>query len=298
MSIEHFETVRQRKDGSPIDISLTVSPIRRPDGTVVGASKIARDVTEQRRLQRAADEASRMKDEFLAVLSHELRTPLNTVMGYTRMLRRSDLSPALREKALDAMERNADALTQLVNDVLDTSRIVTGKLRLTVRTVGVPQVIAEALDTVKAAADAKGVTIRVFLPQEMEVVGDSDRLRQVMWNLLSNAVKFTPAGGSATVGASAEHGAIRITVMDTGIGIAAEHLPSVFQRFWQAEAGVSREYGGLGLGLALSGYLVELHGGTIMVKSEGLGKGTTFEVVLPRAGAASATWTPEARVGS
>jgi PAS domain S-box-containing protein len=286
LSVENFETIRRRKDGSDVEISLTVSPIRRPDGRVVGASKIARDITERKRLERAAEDANRLKDEFLAVLSHELRTPLNTVVGYTRMLRRSDLATDLRDKALDAMERNTNALSQLVNDLLDTSRIVTGKLRLSISSVSLPRLIADAIETVRPAAEGKNIALQVFMPPQLDTIGDPDRLRQVLWNLLSNAIKFTPAGGSVTLGATAEHGAARISVGDTGIGIAPEHVGSVFQRFWQAEPGISREYGGLGLGLALSRHLVELHGGTIEVKSEGVGKGTTFTVCLPRSGTA------------
>jgi len=283
-AIEHFETVRRRKDGSLVDISLTVSPIMRPDGKVIGASKIARDISEQKRLQRAAEEASRMKDDFLALLSHELRTPLNTVIGYMRMLRRTDLAPELRDRALDAMERNSEALTQLVNDVLDTSRIVTGKMRLVLAPVQLPPVLSDAIQTVEAAATSKGVRLDVRVAGELEVVGDQDRLRQVFWNLLSNAVKFTPAGGCVTVEAAADRGAVRVSVSDTGIGIEAKHLPYVFQRFWQADNGTSREYGGLGLGLALARHIVEMHGGTIDVTSEGRGHGSTFRVALPRSG--------------
>jgi len=283
-AIEHFETVRRRKDGSLVDISLTVSPIFRPDGTVSGASKIARDISEQKRLQRAADEASRMKDDFLALLSHELRTPLNTVIGYTRMLRRGDLAPELRDRALDAMERNSEALTQLVNDVLDTSRIVTGKMRLVVAPVQLPPILADAIETVRAAAASKGVRLDVNVAGELEVVGDRDRLRQVFWNLLSNAVKFTAPGGRVGVVAAAARGSVRISVSDTGIGIEPKHLPYVFQRFWQADNGTSREYGGLGLGLALARHIVEMHGGTIDATSEGRGRGSTFRVTLPRSG--------------
>ena len=284
LRIEHFETVRRRKDGSPIEISLSVSPIVRPDGTIIGASKIARDISEQKRLQRAAEDASRMKDEFLALLSHELRTPLNTVVGYMRMLRRNDLSPELRDKALETMERNTEALTQLVNDVLDTSRIVTGKLRMHVGVVSLPSIIGDALDTVREAADARGVRLVTELPPELECVGDADRLRQVLWNLLSNAVKFTSRGGTVTVAAELIDGSVRIQVRDTGVGIPREHLRFVFQRFWQAEHGPSREYGGLGLGLALARHIAELHGGTLEVESAGVGSGATFTIVLPRAG--------------
>ncbi|HTI39687.1 MAG TPA: ATP-binding protein [Vicinamibacterales bacterium] len=282
--IEHFETIRRRKDGTLIEISLTVSPIIRADGVIIGASKIARDITEQKRLQRAAEEGSRMKDEFLALLSHELRTPLNTVMGYMRILRRDDLAPELRERALDAMERNSASLTQLVNDVLDTSRIVTGKMRLVLAPVSLPQIIADAIETIRAPAISKGVQLELHMGGSLEVIGDEDRLRQVLWNLLSNAVKFTPEGGRVTLDAEVERGGVRIVVADTGIGITRENLPLVFQRFWQAEQGTSREYAGLGLGLALVRHIVEMHGGTIEAASGGRDQGATFTVRLPRSG--------------
>jgi PAS domain S-box-containing protein len=180
-SVEHFETVRVRKDGREIDISLTVSPIRTPTGEVVGASKIARDITESRRLRGIADDASRLKDEFLAVLSHELRTPLNTVLGYARMLRREDrrMTGELRERALDALERNADSLSRLVNDVLDTSRIVTGKLRLVLEPSSVDRVIEDAVDTVRPQADAKDLSISLDIEPGLSVLADRDRLQQV-----------------------------------------------------------------------------------------------------------------------
>jgi len=283
--VDHFETVRRRKDGELINISLTVSPIRDGSGRIVGASKIARDVTAQRGLQDQLEQANRTKDEFLAVLSHELRTPLNTVLGYARMLRRDEpkMSGELRVRALDALERNADALTRLVNDVLDTSRIVTGKLRLTMEPCAVDRVVEAAIDTVRPTADAKGVGLQLHLEHGVSVVGDRDRIQQVVWNLLSNAIKFTPSGGRVTVSIERVPRGVRITVADTGIGISGTDLPYVFQRFWQAQTGASREYGGLGIGLALARHLVELHGGTIAVESPGLGRGSTFTVTLPAA---------------
>jgi PAS domain S-box-containing protein len=290
LSMEHFETVRRRKDGTPIEISLTVSPVRGPGGEIVGASKIARDITEQQRLRRAAADASRMKDEFLAVLSHELRTPLNTVLGYARMLKRDDekMSAEIRERALDALERNADVLTRLVNDVLDTSRIVSGKLRLTLDNCPIEKFVGEAVETVRAAADAKSIELVTTLTPGLVVYGDPDRLQQVVWNLLSNAIKFTPIDGKVSVRAVHQQGMVQISVQDSGVGIPVEHQPYVFQRFWQGDTTVSREQGGLGIGLALARHLVELHGGTISVESAGAGQGALFTVSLPPAGSVSA----------
>jgi PAS domain S-box-containing protein len=282
-SVEHFETIRRRKDGELIDISLTVSPIRDRDGRIIGASKIARDITVQRRLRDQAAQASRLKDEFLAVLSHELRTPLNTVLGYARMLRRDDerMTTDLRARALDALERNAERLARLVNDVLDTSRIVAGKLRLTLDLSPIDAVIEAAIETMRPAAEAKGVAIAVEGERGLEAVIDRDRLQQVIWNLASNAIKFTPRGGVVTVRVTRTPAAVEIALQDTGIGIAKGDLPFVFQRFWQAQTGTSREYGGLGIGLALARHLVELHGGTITAESAGPGLGATFTVSLP-----------------
>ena len=283
LAVEHFETVRRRKDGSPIDIALTVSPIRTSTGEIIGASKIARDITEQRRLREIAEEASRLKDEFLALLSHELRTPLNTVLGYARMLRKEDsrMVGDLRVRALDALERNADALSRLVTDVLDTSRSVSGKLRLDLETAPLEEIVSEAVRTVSPPAEAKDLSFEIHCEPGISVRADRDRLQQVLWNLLSNAIKFTPAGGTVSLRTRRDHGSIVISVEDTGIGIAPEHLPHVFQRFWQAHTGASREFGGLGIGLTLSRHLVEMHGGTIAVDSLGPGRGTTFTVLLP-----------------
>jgi PAS domain S-box-containing protein len=290
LTVEHFETVRQRKDGTPIHISLTVSPVRGPGGEIIGASKIARDITEQRTLRAAAEDASQMKDEFLAVLSHELRTPLNTVLGYARMLKRDEkkMTEEVRARALDALERNADVLTRLVNDVLDTSRIVTGRLRLTLDRCPVERFVDEAIETVSPAAEGKNVALEASIAPGLIVYGDRDRLQQVVWNLLSNAIKFTPPGGHVSVRAQLHEGMVQIVVRDTGVGIPIEQQPYVFQRFWQADTTVSREQGGLGIGLALVRHLVEMHGGTITLESEGRGQGAVFTVSLPPAGSAAA----------
>ena len=217
------------------------------------------------------------------MLSHELRTPLNTVLGYTRMLRRDDerMTGELRERALDALERNADSLSRLVGDVLDTSRIVTGKLRLVLDRCPVDEVVRQAADTIRPGAEAKGVAIEIATEPGLFALADRDRLQQVLWNLLSNAVKFTPSGGRVVVRAERRGASVAISVQDTGIGLSADQTPYVFQRFWQAHTGASREFAGLGIGLALARHLVELHGGTIAAESAGLGRGSVFTVTLP-----------------
>src|SRR6185436_9866467 len=186
-AVEHFETIRQRKDGTLIEISLSVSPVRARDGTVIGASKIARDVSEQRRLTRRVEEAARAKDEFLAMLSHELRTPLNAVLGYTRMLRDGRYADERRDQVFEIIERNARILSQLVSDVLDVSGIVTGKIRLTLEGCDVAAPLRAAVDSVRPSADAKGVAVRLTTPGEpVKASCDTDRMQQVFWNLLSN----------------------------------------------------------------------------------------------------------------
>jgi PAS domain S-box-containing protein len=287
--VEHYETVRKRKDGSLFPISLTVSPLRDAKGVVIGASKIARDISDQKqaenerqRLLRLAQEASQLKDEFLATLSHELRTPLNAILGYTRMMRSGLLSPEKHDKALETVVRNATSLTQIVEDVLDVSRIISGKIRLNIQAVELPEIVREALDTVRPAAEAKRLQIETTIDADATTVsGDPERLQQILWNLLSNAVKFTKSGGRIEVRLTRVDSHVELTVHDTGIGIAREFLPHVFERFRQADASVSREYGGLGLGLAITRHLVELQGGRISASSEGPGHGSTFRLELP-----------------
>ena len=279
-AVEHFETVRRRKDGTFVDISLSVSPIRRGN-EIVGASKIARDITEQRRLREQADNASRMKDEFLATLSHELRTPLNTVIGYATMLKKGTLKEPLRLKAVEVIHRNAHVLTHLVGELLDTSRIVTGQITLQVQDADLSALVRESLENIRPSIDVKGLALESAIQPGVIIAVDPDRLRQVMWNLLTNSVKFTPPGGRIHVSLSAERTGARLVVRDTGIGVPADAMPHIFKRFWQAEAGQAREFGGLGLGLALSRHFVELHGGSIGVRSAGAGKGSEFYVTLP-----------------
>ena len=280
-SVDHYETIRRRKDGSPIEISLSISPIHAADGTIIGASKIARDITERKQLERVAQEASRTKDEFLATLSHELRTPLNTVMGYVQMLQNGSVPPDQQARALEIIRRNAIALGRLVDDVLDTSRIVTGKMQLDLQPCAVASIIDEAVASIQPAAQAKGIELRRTTDPGLVVLADTARLGQVLWNLLSNALKFTPGGGTISVSCREERGQAVIAVEDTGIGITATELPLIFQRFWQAPAGDTIRQGGLGLGLALARHLVELHGGSIGATSPGPALGTRVEVTLP-----------------
>jgi|RhiMetdeSRZDD1v2_1073273.scaffolds.fasta_scaffold44470_4 PAS domain S-box-containing protein len=294
--VDHFETVRVTKDGRYVDISLTVSPIKDSNGRIIGASKIARDVTERRRLQderdqllareqRAREEAeasSRTKDELLAIVSHELRTPLNSILGYARMLRRGDLEEAERPHALDVIIRSAAAQSRMVEDLLDLSRIVSGRMTLTFEKCALTTLVSEALEAVQPAAQTKGITLSTaFDPDAGEISCAPDRLRQVIWNLAMNAIKFTPAGGRIEVAVKHADGDVRIVVADNGIGISAGLLPHIFEPFRQEDSSTTRAHGGLGLGLALVKHIVELHGGRVYAESPGKGEGATFTVTLP-----------------
>ena len=308
--IEHYETIRVTKNGRLIDISLTVSPIKGPNGQIVGASKIARDITEQRQARQAlaaayeaakqaraeaeqavvekdqlyhqAEESSRLKEEFLATISHELRTPLSAILGWTRMLRLGQLSAEDHAKALDTIERNARAQAQLIDDLLDVSRIITGKLRMDVRPSDPNGFIDAAVEAVRPAAEAKGVRVqKVMDTGAVSIPGDPVRLQQVVWNLLSNAIKFTPRGGRVQIRSERVNSHLEIVVSDTGQGISPDFLPHVFDRFRQADQKTSRQHGGMGLGLAIVRHLVELHGGTVQASSAGPGEGATFTVQLP-----------------
>ena len=282
IGVAHYETIRRHKDGSLLDISLTVSPIRDEKGTIVGASKIARDITEQNRLKRQAEEASRARDEFLATLSHELRTPLNTIVGYIMMLRHGQLDDAQREKAIEVMARNAESLTQLVGDLLDSSQVVTGRIRMDFKACDLSQLVTQSLDNIRPSAESKQLRLEASLPPKFPFNGDPDRLLQILWNLLTNAVKFTPKEGRIAVALEEWPGIARLTITDTGVGMAESALPRVFQRFWQGENASSNSASpGLGLGLALARHFVELHGGTISASSAGLGLGSTFTIELP-----------------
>ena len=232
-----------------------------------------------------AEQANKTKDEFLAIVSHELRTPLNAIVGWASMLRSGSLDQARSTRAIEVIDRNAKAQAQLIEDILDVSRIVSGNLRLNPRPVQLQQVIEAAVDSIRPAADAKQIKFEIKLDKEAgPVSGDPDRLQQIVWNLLSNAVKFTPDGGRVAVSLKGSNSHVEVVVTDNGNGIPGEFLPHVFDRFRQADGSKTRRYGGLGLGLAIVRNLVELHGGSVQVHSEGQGKGATFVINLPCVG--------------
>ncbi len=239
-------------------------------------------VEERTELLREAEDANRLKDQFLATLSHELRTPLNAIVGWTTLLMQGNLQPDAAARAVTVIDRNARAQTKLIEDVLDVSRIVSGKLRLNVRALDLTTVVKAAAESVSHAATAKRIRLKLLLEAGTgPVSGDPDRLQQVVWNLLSNAIKFTPAGGTVTVRVEQGDSNVSVVVRDDGAGIAPDFLLHVFERFRQADASTTRAYGGLGLGLSIVRHLVELHGGTVRADSEGPGRGSTFIIALP-----------------
>ncbi|HJQ27402.1 MAG TPA: PAS domain S-box protein [Blastocatellia bacterium] len=296
--IDHYETIRKTRDGCLINISVTISPVKDSSDRIIAASKIARDITEQKRAEKEreqllareraaraeAEAANRAKDAFLATVSHEVRTPLNAILGWARILHAGKLDPEMQARALETIDRNAKAQAQIIEDLLDVSRIITGKLRLDVRPVGLTAIIEAAADAVRPAAEAKNIQLDIDLDYEAGLVsGDPDRLQQVVWNLLSNAIKFTPVGGRVSVQLERVGAEARIRVSDSGRGISAEFMPYLFDRFSQADSSLTRKHGGLGLGLAIVRHLIELHGGTVAAESEGEGRGATFEITLPLA---------------
>ena len=237
--------------------------------------------------------ANRAKDEFLATLSHELRTPLNVVLGWVNMLRHGNVFTDRVPHALEMIERNARQQAALIEDLLDVSRIVTGKLRLDLTPVALPPIVSAVIESLRPSADAKRVSLTgPAAGDDFSVLGDADRLRQASWNLLSNAIKFTPSGGTVTVELTRDEHHVRLAVRDSGIGIAPEFLPHVFERFRQADSSTTREHTGVGLGLAITRHLVELHGGTIEARSDGRDRGATFIVTLRAAPAQSTTVAP------
>lgn len=314
LRVEHYETVRIGKDGRYIEVSLSSSPIRDRAGKVIGASKIVRDITARKHAEEAlrrnqeafralteraaqqreellgseraaraeAERLSAIKDDFLATLSHELRTPLSAILGWAQVLRRGTRGEADLQQGLETIERNARLQTQLIEDLLDMSRITAGQVRLDIQSLQPAFFIEAAIETVRPSANAKGIRIEKLLdPLAGPVSGDPSRLQQVVWNLLSNAIKFTPRNGKVQVLLERVNSHIEISVADTGIGIEPQFIAHVFERFRQADASTTRQYGGLGLGLSIVKHLIELHGGTVRAVSAGADQGATFSVRLP-----------------
>ncbi|HEV7669737.1 MAG TPA: PAS domain S-box protein [Thermoanaerobaculia bacterium] len=280
--IEHFETVRMTKDGRRIDISLTVSPIRDAQGRIVGASKVARDVTERKQAEEALREADRRKDEFLALLAHELRNPLAPLRNGIEIIRLASDNPAAITEAREVMDRQLSHMVRLIDDLLDISRISRNKMELRRCRVLLADVISSAVETARPALEAAGHELTVSLPPEpIPMDADLTRLAQVFGNLLHNSVKFTQPGGHIWVTALREGDQIAVAVKDTGIGIPAVALPDIFDLFSQVDRSIERSTGGLGIGLALVKGLVEMHGGTVDAASPGKDRGSTFIVRLP-----------------
>ena len=288
--------------------AVRISPLKH-DGRVIGTLTIIEDVTErvareselqaqveersrllssEKLARNEAERANRLKDEFLATISHEIRNPLNAILGWAHMMRLGKLNEANTERAVETIYRNAKSQSQLVADLLDVSRIISGKLRLDVRTVDLISIVNAAIDSIRPAADAKSIRLQALLdPAAGPISGDADRLQQIVWNLLTNAVKFTSKGGRIQVKVQRVDSHVEIVVSDSGVGISKEFLPYVFDRFRQADAGTTRIHGGLGLGLSIVRQLVDLHGGSVTVQSEGEGKGATFTITLPFVGVIS-----------
>ena len=244
----------------------------------------------EQRARIASEETGRLKEEFLMTVSHELRTPLQSILGWTRVLLGGGLSdPRMTRNALETIERNVGVQTTLINDLLDVSRGVSGKLRLEIKTVDLAEVVRHVVETSRPAADAKAIALSAAIGEIPAISGDPERLQQIIWNLVSNAIKFTADGGSVRIQLARAGGQVELLVSDTGIGIAPEFLPYVFERFRQADGSTTRRFGGLGLGLAIVRHLVELHGGSVAAESAGEGKGATFRVRLPIRPAATYT---------
>ncbi len=316
-SFKDLECHVQQPDGTRIPCELSASPIFHPQGYAVGFRWLIRDISERRQIAEM-ETASRIKDEFLAIVSHELRSPLNPILGWATLLRNGKVDPAKTVYALEVIERNAKLQAQLIEDLLDVSRILRGKLSLNPFPVNLVTTLRAAVETMQLAADAKRISVRLIIePGEPEpsacenqpnerssalfppkVLGDAGRLQQVLWNLLSNAIKFTPEGGQVEVklslvtmqissGDDPEHrnpqlpNQAQITVSDNGRGISADFLPHVFEYFRQADGSTTRQFSGLGLGLAIVRHIVELHGGTVQAESAGEDQGATFTIRLP-----------------
>jgi len=274
--------LRRHSDGAYRWFLVRGVPQLDESGKLTGWIVAATDIDTEHQALQEAEDASRMKEEFLATVSHELRNPLNAIVGWVHLLRSGNLDLAKSSKALETIERNVHLQTALIDDILDVSRIIRGKINLTFRTVRMGAVVDAALASVRPTADAKGVALEYEMAADRdEISGDADRLQQIVWNLLANAIKFTPRDGRVMVRMEQRDEELTLTVRDTGQGISADFIPHVFDRFSQADSGSTRAHGGLGLGLAIVRHLVELHAGTVEAMSAGPGQGATFSVRIP-----------------
>lgn len=293
-------TVLIARDGKEIPIENSGAPIKDSDGTIIGVIVVFHDVSARRHAEQEregllkgeqaarteAEAANRLKDEFLATVSHELRTPLSAILGWAALLNSSELEAETVRNALAVIQRNARAQAEIIDDILDVSRIITGKFHIEARTVALAPIIQAAIDTLHPAAAAKAITTTVSFDEKAGLVmGDADRLQQVIWNLVSNAIKFTPNNGRVRVRLEQVDSHLEVSVSDNGIGIDQRFLPFIFERFRQADSSSTRTHGGLGLGLAIVRHLVELHGGTVSAESDGEGCGAVLTVRLPLAAA-------------
>jgi two-component system CheB/CheR fusion protein len=288
--VDHFETIRRRKDGSMVDVSVTVSPVRNAAGVVVGASKIARNITERRLAEQVMLDANERRNQFLAMLGHELRNPLAAIQSSLAVMRKSEGDGATTAAAHEVVERQVAQLGRLVDDLLDADRVTRGRLNIQTGPVLLSAALIDAVNAVRPRMDLCDQTLKVSMPREaITLNADATRLGQILGNLLDNASKFTGKSGTITLEASLEPqpggpASVHIRVRDTGIGLAPEHLTKIFDLFTQVDTSLERSVSGLGIGLPLVKALVEKHGGQVTVSSAGLGHGSEFTVTLPASG--------------
>jgi PAS domain S-box-containing protein len=280
--IDHYETVRRRKDGALLDISLSLSPIVDRKGKVIGASKIARDVTRRKQIEAALRDEEHRKEEFIAMVSHELRNPLAPMRNAVTLLLQADDDAGIRRQAVAILDRQVEHMTRLVEELLDISRIGRGNIEVEKHEVDLAAIVQTAVETSRPLVEAGHHHLDVTLPgTPVSIVADGQRMAEVLSNLLNNAAKYTPPGGRIGLNVSMVSNAAAISVRDNGIGISAGDLPKLFLMFSRLEGARRRVPGGMGVGLALARYVVEMHGGTIEARSEGPGRGSEFTVRIP-----------------
>jgi PAS domain S-box-containing protein len=280
--VRHYETVRLRKDGTRVDVSLSVCPVRDASGRLVGVSKVARDIGERKRAERESADEARRKDEFLAILAHELRNPLAPIRYALNIARQTNASDEQRRRADEIVTRQIDQMARLLDDLLDVSRIARGQVTLQRKWADLTSVVGCAIDAARPLMDMKGHRLSIDLPREaLRLDADPVRLTQILTNLLTNAAKYTDRGGDIHLSAWREDAEILLSVRDNGMGIAPEMMPRLFTLFAQASPALQRSEGGLGVGLALVKGFVEMHGGSVEARSDGPGRGSEFVVRLP-----------------